>query len=70
MKQPQEKEQQRMRVVLKPAPGQIGIIAGLSLSQRTNIVNSELQSLLEIGKSKQCKNLELMWQSIYAGAQQ
>lgn len=34
-----------MQVVLKPAPGQVGIIAGPSLSQRTNIVNSKLQSL-------------------------
>lgn len=34
--------------MLKPVPGQVGIIAGISLSQRTNTANSNLQSLWKV----------------------
>lgn len=62
MKQLQEKQKQRMQVVLKTAPGQVGIIAGVSLSQRTNTANSNLQSLWKVPGHWQRKIVQkLMW---------
>lgn len=64
MKQLQEKEQQRTQVMLKSAPGQVSIIADVSLRQRTSTANSNLQSFWKVSghwQSKWYKTLELMW---------
>lgn len=47
-----------MQVVLKPAPGQVGIIAGVSLSQRINTANSDLQSLWKAPSHWQSKMVQ------------
>lgn len=44
-----------MQVMLKPAPGQVGIIAGVSLSQKTN---SNLQSLWKVPGHWQSKTVQ------------